>query len=87
MPRPDPAKEKGRPRIRPIGEIGSAASLPSGCRFHPRCPRARLVAARGGDTVEAGGARLPTACVTRDPALAPVDAAAHLAACHFPDES
>ena len=87
VPRPDPAKEKGRARIRPIGEIGSAASLPSGCRFHPRCPRARLVAARGGDTVEVGGTRLPAACVTRDPALAPVDAVVHLAACHFPDES
>ncbi|MFM2148657.1 MAG: hypothetical protein RLZZ187_963 [Pseudomonadota bacterium] len=87
VPRPDPAKERDRPRIRPIGEIGSAAALPTGCRFHPRCPRARLVAARGGDTMEAAGAQLPRACVQQDPALAPAGGAAHLAACHFPDEA
>jgi oligopeptide transport system ATP-binding protein len=87
VPRPDPERERGRPRIRPIGEIGSAASLPTGCRFHPRCPRARLVAARGGDTLEVAGARLPRACVEHDPALAPAGGAAHLAACHFPDEA
>ncbi|MBB3896722.1 ABC transporter ATP-binding protein [Roseococcus suduntuyensis] len=86
VPRPDPLKERNRPRIRPIGEIGSAASLPTGCRFHPRCPRARLVAARGGDTVEAEGTRLPSACVRQDPLLAPAGGAAHLAACHFPHE-
>ena len=87
VPRPDPAKERGRARIRPIGEIGSAAALPSGCRYHPRCPRARLVAARGGDTVEAAGARLPRSCVEQDPLLAPAGATTHFAACHFPDES
>ena len=87
VPRPDPEKERGRARIRPIGEIGSAAALPSGCRFHPRCPRARLIAARGGDTVEAAGARLPRSCVEQDPLLAPAGAATHFAACHFPDES
>ncbi len=84
--RPDPGRERGRPRIRPIGEIGSAASLPTGCRFHPRCPRAREVAARGGDTVEAEGTRLPTACVRQDPLLAPSGGATHFAACHFPNE-
>jgi oligopeptide transport system ATP-binding protein len=87
VPRPDPEKERARTRIRPIGEIGSAAALPSGCRFHPRCPRARLVAARGGETMEAAGARLPRACVEQDPVLSPAGAAAHLAACHFPDEA
>ena len=87
VPRPDPARERARPRIRPIGEIGSAAALPSGCRFHPRCPRARLVAERGGATVEAAGTRLPRACVQQDPALAPAGAGGHLAACHFPDEA
>jgi ABC-type oligopeptide transport system ATPase subunit len=67
VPRPDPERERGRPRI--------------------RCPRARLVAARGGDTLEVAGARLPRACVEHDPALAPAGGAAHLAACHFPDEA
>jgi len=87
VPRPDPARERGKARIRPIGEIGSAAALPSGCRFHPRCPRARLVAAHGGDTVEAASTSLPRLCVEQDPLPAPVDDAAHLAACHFPDET
>jgi oligopeptide/dipeptide ABC transporter ATP-binding protein len=93
VPRPDPAKERGKARIRPIGEIGSAAALPSGCRFHPRCPRARLVAERGGDTIQAAGARLPSICVQQDPMLAPPEAgvhaaraAVHLAACHFPHD-
>lgn len=35
-PRPDPSKRR---ELRVIsGEIGSASHLPSGCRFHPRCP-------------------------------------------------
>ena len=87
VPRPDPVRERARSRIRPLGEIGSAAALPSGCRFHPRCPRARQVAARGGDTVQAAGTRVPRACVQQDPLLTPAGASAHLAACHFPDEA
>ncbi len=85
VPSADPVRERARPRVRPIGEIGSAASLPGGCRFHPRCPRARLVAARGGDTVEAAGTRLPRACVRDDPAPVPAGADGHTAACHFHD--
>ena len=87
VPRADPMRERARTRIRPIGEIGSAAALPTGCRFHPRCPRARLVAARGADTVPATGTHLPRLCVENDPALTPADSAAHLVACHFPDEA
>jgi oligopeptide transport system ATP-binding protein len=87
VPHADPVRERARPRIRPIGEIGSAAALPSGCRFHPRCPRARIVAARGTDTVAAAGTQLPRACVQDDPALAPATDSAHLAACHFPEEA
>jgi len=86
VPHTDPARERARPRIRPIGEIGSAAALPSGCRFHPRCPRARVVASRGADTVEAEGARLPRACVHDDPPLTPAETPGHMAACHFPDQ-
>jgi oligopeptide transport system ATP-binding protein len=85
VPSADPVRERARPRIRPIGEIGSAAALPGGCRFHPRCPRARVVAASGADTVEACGTRLPRACVHDDPAPVPTGADGHLAACHFHD--
>ncbi len=37
VPEPDPAN---RTRLRPVmeGELPSAASVPSGCPFHPRCP-------------------------------------------------
>jgi oligopeptide/dipeptide ABC transporter ATP-binding protein len=35
MPRPEPGRVKERPSL--SGEIGSALSLPQGCRFHPRC--------------------------------------------------
>jgi oligopeptide transport system ATP-binding protein len=87
VPHADPVRERARPRIRPIGEIGSAAALPSGCRFHPRCPRARIIGARGGETVEAAGARLPRACVQDDPQLTQAADPAHLAACHFPEEA
>lgn len=30
--------EEGKQRLILKGEVGSAANLPSGCRFHPRCP-------------------------------------------------
>jgi oligopeptide transport system ATP-binding protein len=87
VPHADPVRERTRERVRPIGEIGSAAALPSGCRFHPRCPRARIIAARGGDTVAAAATRLPQACVTDDPALKAAGTAQHLTACHFPEEN
>ncbi|UFN47232.1 ABC transporter ATP-binding protein [Roseomonas sp. OT10] len=32
-----------RARVRLSGELPSAAALPAGCRFHPRCPVARAV--------------------------------------------
>ncbi|WP_431285693.1 ABC transporter ATP-binding protein [Humitalea sp. 24SJ18S-53] len=86
VPHADPVRERMRPRIRPIGEIGSAASLPTGCRFHPRCPRARVVADRGAETVATAGTHLPRACVQDDPALTMTGGDGHLAACHFPNE-
>jgi len=36
IPRGHP--EEHRERIVPAGEVGSAANLPRGCAFHPRCP-------------------------------------------------
>jgi peptide/nickel transport system ATP-binding protein len=37
IPMPDPAVKRGR--IRLAGDLPSAADLPTGCRFHTRCPR------------------------------------------------
>jgi len=43
-PRPDPDHQPREGLI--SGEIGSALRPPSGCRFHPRCPRAMDICAR-----------------------------------------
>jgi peptide/nickel transport system ATP-binding protein len=37
IPTPDPTVKQGH--IRLDGDIPSAAHIPSGCRFHTRCPR------------------------------------------------
>jgi oligopeptide/dipeptide ABC transporter ATP-binding protein len=68
---PVPETGAGRNRVLLRGETPSASRVPSGCRFHPRCPLYR----------ELGE---PARCRTEDPALGPGPAArAHLAACHF----
>ncbi len=82
VPVPDPARERARRRVRLFGEIASATAMPAGCRFHPRCARARLMAGRVGVAIGAVD-RLPVVCVTQDPALSSAGPG-HTAACHFP---
>jgi oligopeptide/dipeptide ABC transporter ATP-binding protein len=38
MPSPDPSRRRARAIL--VGETPDAARIPSGCRFHPRCPLA-----------------------------------------------
>jgi oligopeptide/dipeptide ABC transporter ATP-binding protein len=70
VPIPDPRVVDQRQRIILVGDVPSPINPPSGCRFHPRCPKAAercvseepLLEPRLGDSVE------------------------HVAACHFPVE-
>lgn len=60
------------------GETPSAAAVPPGCRFHPRCPLYRALGE-------------PEQCRTQDPQLLAVDSESsadslHDTACHFPKE-
>ena len=85
VPAPTVDRERGRDRVVLHGEIGSATDLPSGCRFHPRCYKARLKAANlDVETVESQGERLPAVCVRHRPP--PIDTGdGHVAICHFPE--
>ena len=56
------------------GEPPDPTAIPSGCRFHPRCPRRRDLAAAGTDV---------SSCETDDPAVLAVGDAG--VACHFAD--
>jgi oligopeptide/dipeptide ABC transporter ATP-binding protein len=41
VPIADPPRERARPKAALPRDAGSAIELPSGCRFHPRCPVGR----------------------------------------------
>jgi oligopeptide/dipeptide ABC transporter ATP-binding protein len=72
---PDPDLADRRERVLLSGEVPSPVKPPSGCPFHPRCPRAqeRCVVERPELTSETG----PGPTTTAAPGT-------HLVACHFP---
>ncbi len=70
VPLPDPDHSTQRERIILAGDVPSPIHPPSGCRFHPRCPKARQTC------VSTEPELLPRLG----------DDASHLAACHFPVE-
>ncbi len=65
-------------RIRLAGDVPSPIDPPSGCRFHPRCPRAQEVCAAEQPVLEG---TVPEGPVLEGPVLG---GTAHLTACHFP---
>jgi len=67
IPVPDPIAEMSRAPITLKGEIPSPVNPPSGCRFHPRCPIARV----------------PGVCSEVEPPLEAHGARDQVAACHF----
>ncbi len=67
--------EAGAERILLSGDVPSPVNPPSGCPFHPRCPKARLVS--GSDT------EVPEQCRTETPTLQPAGDGTHVA-CWFP---
>ena len=70
VPVPDPEIESERRLVELKGEIPSPINPPSGCRFHTRCPIARV----------------PGVCSEQEPPLEDKTGYEHLAACHFAEE-
>jgi oligopeptide/dipeptide ABC transporter ATP-binding protein len=68
----DPDQARERQRIVLVGDVPSPVSPPSGCRFHPRCPKA----------AEKCVTAIPE-LTARSVDGAPLDEA-HLTACHYP---
>jgi oligopeptide/dipeptide ABC transporter ATP-binding protein len=70
-PAADPDAAAGRQRIILAGDVPSPIDPPSGCRFHPRCPKAQPQCGKQEPQLEVKAG----------------DAATHLTACHFPVEA
>jgi oligopeptide/dipeptide ABC transporter ATP-binding protein len=67
-PAADPDSAARRQRVLLTGDVPSPINPPSGCRFHPRCPKARELCASADPPLETKAD----------------DPAAHLTACHYP---
>jgi oligopeptide/dipeptide ABC transporter ATP-binding protein len=90
-----PKLETEQARLETIaGNVPNPAKFPSGCKFHPRCPRTRAVATTGLAASAASGTteitvsgekiRVMRNCVEQEPALREVHGS-HWSACHYTD--
>jgi oligopeptide/dipeptide ABC transporter ATP-binding protein len=68
VPAPDPRAANARQRIVLVGDVPSPLAPPSGCRFHPRCPKAQDLCVKEDPPLVPRLGDPPT----------------HAAACHFP---
>ena len=80
VPVPDPNLARAKERIILEGDVPSPIDPPPGCRFHPRCPQTKRLAAEQGLATE----YVPI-CADQEPLL---EQREHnqIAACHFPLE-
>jgi peptide/nickel transport system ATP-binding protein len=65
VPIPDPDLSDRRQQIILVGDVPSPIAPPSGCRFHPRCPKAQQVCVTDVPALEprlGDGPQHPTAC-------------------------
>jgi oligopeptide/dipeptide ABC transporter ATP-binding protein len=73
VPVPDPEKEGRRERILLKGDLPSPINPPSGCVFHTRCPKYKVLDTESQER-----------CVNEAPELE-IKRPGHFAACHFPE--
>ena len=80
VPIADPELAKQKKRIILEGDVPSPIDPPSGCRFHPRCPRTKEIARA--ENIEGG---VEPRCRNEEPQLESFEPG-EVAACHFPLE-